>query len=510
MSATQQASGAPGAQVQELDGKDSLLDSLFAQVNMEKPSETVNLKVFKEGDQLANQSKNEMMAAALSVFVDTVAALDTPLDRLDKHFIDAMVASIDQKISQQLDAVMHHPTFQKMESSWRGLKFMVDRIDFRKNVKVEILDVDKDELAESFEDSPELIQSPLYKHIYTDAYDQPGATPYATIVSNFEFDSSAKDVNLLTNMSKVAASAHCPFLGSIGPKFFGKSSMEEWKKIPDLGAYMETSDYIKWNAFRATDDSRYVGLTMPRFMARLPYGDDNPVKAFNYQENVKGSDHDKYLWANATFAMATNMAKAFMADGWSVQIRGPEAGGKVEDLPVHLYDVGKGKQLKTPTEVPISETLEFQCANLGFIPLSHYQNRDFACFFSANSAQKAKIYDDEFATANSRINSRLPYIFLASRISHYLKVMQRENIGSTKSRVVIEEELNRWLKSLVTEMSNPSPAVIARYPLKGAQVTVSEVGDNPGFYRVETMIMPHFQIEGMDINLSLVGKMPAK
>jgi type VI secretion system protein ImpC len=285
--------------------------------------------------------------------------------------------------------------------------------------------------------------------------------------------------------------------------------MEDWKKIPDLAAYMETSDYIKWNAFRATEDSRYVGLTMPRFMARVPYGVDNPTKAFNYTENVKGEDHDRYLWANAAFAMGANLTRAFASDGWSVQIRGPEAGGKVENLPVHLYDAGKGKIMKTPTETPISETLEFQCSNLGFIPFSHYQNKDFGCFFSANSTQKPKIYDEEAATANSRINARLPYINLASRIAHYLKVLQRENIGSTKDANAIEAELNKWLKGLVTEMTNPSPEIIAKYPLKGAQVTVSEVGDNPGFYRVETMILPHFQIEGMDINLSLVGKMPS-
>jgi type VI secretion system protein ImpC len=243
-------------------------------------------------------------------------------------------------------------------------------------------------------------------------------------------------------------------------------------------------------------------------MARLPYGDDNPVKSFNYNEDVKGENHDRYCWANASFAFAANMSKAFAEDGWCVQIRGPEAGGKVDDLPVHLYDVGRGKQMKTPTEVPISETLEFQCANLGFIPLSHYQNRDYACFFSANSTQKPKLYDDDAANANSRINSRLPYIFLASRISHYTKVMQRENIGSTKDRVAIEKELNRWLKGLVTEMDNPSEKVIAKHPLRAAEVKVRDIEGNPGFFRVETMIMPHFQIEGMDINLSLVGKIP--
>ena len=316
---------------------------------------------------------------------------------------------------------------------------------------------------------------------------------------------------LLGNVSKVAASAHAPFLGAVGPQFFGKESMEDWKKIPDLSAYMELADFTKWNALRDTEDSRYLGLTFPRYLLRLPYGPDTvPVKTFNYQEEVSGADHDRYLWGNSSFAFASNMVRAFQRDGWSVQIRGPQSGGKVDDLPVHLYDVGKGKQAKIPTEVPISETLEFEAANLGFMPLSHYQGRDFAAFFSANSTQRPKLYDDDAATANSRINARLPYIFLASRIAHYLKVLQRENIGATKDAAKIEGELNRWLKGLVTEMENPSQAQVAKYPLKAAEVKVVELDDNPGFFRVQTAIKPHFQIEGMDISLSLVGKMPKK
>jgi len=232
------------------------------------------------------------------------------------------------------------------------------------------------------------------------------------------------------------------------------------------------------------------------------------VKDFNYEENVKGPDHDKYLWGNASFAFTSNMVRSFMRDGWCVQIRGPEAGGKVENLPVHNYDVGKGKQMKIPTEVPISETLEFECSKLGFMPISHYQGKDFAVFFSANSAQEPQLYDDNNATANSRINARLPYIFLASRISHYLKVIQRENIGATKDAAKIEKELNDWLQLLVTELDDPRPEQVAKYPLRGAKVKVKALDDNPGFFRVETAIMPHFQIEGMDISLSLVGKMP--
>ena len=498
-----------GAAAVEAEG--SLLDSILSKVDVQAPTGDVDINAFSDADAIGAQDRGAMMSAALRVFVDAVTKSGDPVAKIDKHLVDGLVADIDATISRQLDAILHHAEVQKLESAWRGLKFLVDRTDFRKNVKIELLNVSKDTLRESFEDSPELIQSALYRHVYSNAYDQPGADPYSAIVSNYEFDASPQDVALLGNVSKVAASAHAPFLGAVGPQFFGKEDMEEWKKIPDLSAYMELADFTKWNSLRDTEDSRYLGLTFPRFLLRLPYGQDTvPVKSFNYTESVSGADHDRYLWGNASFAFASNMVRAFQRDGWSVQIRGPQSGGKVDDLPVHLYDVGKGKQAKIPTEVPISETLEFEAANLGFMPLSHYQGRDFAAFFSANSTQRPKLYDDDAATANSRINARLPYIFLASRIAHYLKVLQRENIGATKDAGAIEQELNAWLKGLVTEMENPSQEQVAKYPLRAAEVKVVELDDNPGFFRVQTAIKPHFQIEGMDISLSLVGKMPKK
>lgn len=485
----------------------SLLDSILSRVDVTSPKGHISVDDFKDADAIADKDRGAMMSAALRVFMDAIA--DQPLDKLDKHLLDSLIGGLDERLSRQLDAILHNQDFKALESAWRGLHFLVGRTDFRKNVRIEMLNASKDALRESFEDAPELIQSALYKHVYTNAYDQPGADPYSAIVSGYEFDSSPQDVALLQSVSKVAASAHCPFLGAVGPRFFGKNSMEEWRKIPDLAAYMETADYIKWNSFRETEDARYLGLVFPRFLLRVPYGPDTaPVKSFNYKESVTGDDHDKYLWGNASFAFASNMVRAFQRDGWSVQIRGPQAGGKVDDLPVHVYDVGKGNQTKIPTEVPISETLEFECSNLGFMPLSHYQGRDFACFFSANSTQRPKLYDDEAATANSRINARLPYIFLASRIAHYLKVLQRENIGATKDKKAIQDELNSWIKGLVTEMNNPTQDQIAKYPLRMGEVTVEDVEDNPGFFRVRTMIMPHFQIEGMDISLSLIGKLP--
>ncbi|MEM9665913.1 MAG: type VI secretion system contractile sheath large subunit [Bacteroidota bacterium] len=492
-----------------VETKDSLLDSIFSKVDATAPDEAVRIGEFDDANANSEKPRGAMVAAALRVFVDAVGEMSGPVEKVDKVLLDSLVAQIDQKISGQLDEILHHSTFQELESSWRGMKFLVDRTDFRKNIKIEMFNASKGALLESFEDAPELIQSAMYKHIYTNAYDQPGADPYSVMIGNYDFTAKPQDISLLQEISKVASSAHCPFIGAVGSDFFGKDTFEDWKKIPDLDAYMDTAEYMKWNSFRESEDSRYIGLTFPRFSLRLPYGEDTvPTKNFNYSENVTGADHEKYLWGNAAFAFATNMNQAFASDGWSVQIRGPQSGGKVTDLPVHLYDVGKGTEAKIPTEVPIGETLEFTASNLGFIPLSIYEGKDYAVFFSANSTQRPKIYDDAAATANSRVNSRLPYIMLASRISHYLKVLQRENIGTTKDAKTIQDELNKWLGGYVTKMPNPSEDVIAKYPLRDAAVEVSEIESNPGFFAVQMTFMPHFQVEGMDISLSLVGKMP--
>jgi type VI secretion system protein ImpC len=485
------------------------LEYIYQTMNLSIPTKAIDISEYKNTEVLADSNANERISAALAVFVDGVVASSQTVDKIDKAMLDHHISEIDRKLSLQLDEIMHHQNFQKMEVAWRSLKFLVERTDFKKNVKIDMLDVSKEELAEDFEDAPETIQSGLYKHVYTSEYDTPGGEPFGTIISNYQFDSGPSDVTLLQNVSKVSAACHCPFLGTASPKFFGKDTIQDLTKIEDLHNYMERSEFLKWNSFRQTEDSRYVGLMLPRFMLRLPYGPDTqPVKEFNYTENVKGVDHDKYLWGNSTFAFAANMHRSYVENGWCVQIRGPEAGGKVEDLPVHIYDVGKGKQMKIPTEILIPETREFEFAQEGFIPLSFYKNRNYACFFSANSTQKPAEYDDPLVTANMRINSRLPYIFLVSRIAHYLKVIQRENIGSTKSKVVLQNELNSWIKGLVTEMNDPGPDLISTHPLKAAEVSVSEIEDNPGFFRVSLSVMPHFQIEGIDINLSLVSQMP--
>ncbi|CAE6854413.1 hypothetical protein R75461_07635 [Paraburkholderia nemoris] len=487
----------------------SVYESLCSKINLKPVSAARPLEAFQDNDLLSESSADERLARAMSVFMNLVVDASKPVDRLDKSLLDFHIGRLDEQISRQLDAVMHTPEFQALEGCWRGAKFNIDHTDFRRNVRIELLDLSKEALMQDFEDSPEIIQSGLYRHTYIDEYDTPGGQPISALISNYEFTNSPQDIALLRNISKVAAAAHMPFIGSVGPKFFGKETMEEVAAIQDIANYFDRAEFIKWKSFRDTDDARYVGLTMPRVLGRLPYGPDTtPVRGFNYQEDVKGPDHDRYLWVNASFAFAANMVRSFMDNGWCVQIRGPQAGGKVEDLPLHLYDLGTGYQPKIPTEVLIPETREFEFSNLGFIPLSFYKNHDFACFFSANSAQKPVLYETKEATANSRINARLPYIFLLSRIAHYLKLIQRENIGTTKDRRLLELELNTWIKGLVTEMKDPGDELQSSHPLREARVIVEDIEDNPGFFRIKLFVVPHFQIEGMDIGLSLVSQMP--
>ncbi|WP_228728667.1 type VI secretion system contractile sheath large subunit [Klebsiella aerogenes] len=483
--------------------------SLFDKINLDPVTSIGELDGFEDNTVMAETSANARVTAAVQVFMQCLQKSGQKVEKLDKQLIDAQIAELDFQISRQLDVILHHEEFQAVESIWRGLKSLVDKTDFRQNVRLELLDVSKADLRQDFEDSPEIIQSGLYKHTYNDEYDSPGGEPVAAVISAYEFDASAQDVALMRSISKVSAAAHMPFIGSAGPKFFFKDNMEQVAAIKDIGNYFDRAEYIKWQSFRQTDDSRYLGLVMPRVLGRLPYGPDTvPVRSFNYIEEVKGPDHDKYLWTNASFAFAANMVKSFINNGWCVQIRGPQAGGAVQDLPIHLYDLGTGNQVKIPSEIMIPETREFEFANLGFIPLSYYKNHDFACFFSANSTQKPALYDTADATANSRINARLPYIFLLSRIAHYMKLIQRENIGTTKDRRLLELELNTWVKSLVTEMKEAGDELQASHPLREAKVVVEDIEDNPGFFRVKLYAVPHFQVEGMDINLSLVSQMP--
>ncbi len=434
------------------------------------------------------------------------AVLVHPVDSLR---LDHDLATIDRLLGRQTDSILHHPAFQTLESAWRGLQFLVDRTDFRRNVLIEMLDVSKETLRQDFDDAPDLTQCGLFQHTYVQEYDTPGAYPVAAIIANYEFDAGAPDIALLRNLSKVAAAAHMPIIGADSPAFFGRNAMEEVSGIRDLPGYFERAAYLKWKAFRDTDDARYVGLTLPRFLARLPYGPDtNPVHAFNYTEDVRSDGRDAFLWTNASFAFAVNLVRSFVRNGWCLQIRGPQAGGVIRDLPAHLYDLDTGRLGKIATEALIPETREHEFAELGLIALSYTSNHDYACFYSAHSTQKPADIEERDAAANSRINARLPYIFLVSRLAHYLKLIQRENIGTTKDRRILELELNNWIRTLVTVMTTPGEDLQAAHPLRDARVEVEEIEDNPGFFRIKLFIVPHFQIEGMDVSLALMSQMP--
>ena len=433
------------------------------------------------------------------------------VDKVSNAVIDEFIAEIDQKLSSQLDAILHHPQVQKMEAAWRSLKYLVDRTDFRENIKTEMMNASKEDLLADFEDSPEVPKSGLYKTFYTAEYGQFGGKPYSNIIANYDFGPGPQDIKLLQYVAAVAAMSHAPFVAAAGPQFFGVESFSELPNLKDLHAIFEGPQYTKWQSFRESEDARYVALTTPRFLLRLPYGrDTQPVKAFNYEERVSAS-HDNYLWGNTAFAFATRLTDSFAKYRWCTNIIGPMGGGTVEDLPLHQFEAMGAIQTKIPTEVLISERREFELAEEGFMALTMRKGSDNACFFSANSTQKPKSFgisqEGKEAELNYKLGTQLPYMFVANRLAHYLKVIQRENIGSWKERSDLERELNQWIRQYVADQDNAPAAVRSRRPLRQAQITVENVEGEPGWYRVGMKVRPHFKYMGAFFTLSLVGKL---
>jgi type VI secretion system protein ImpC len=431
-------------------------------------------------------------------------------EKVDRALADVFIAEIDGKISKQLDEILHHKDFQKLESAWRGLKFAVDRTDYRENVRTELLNCSKEDLITDFEDASETVKTGLYRIAYTAEYGQFGGKPYGAIISNYEMGPGAQDVALLTKCAAVASMAHAPFFASAGPQFFGEQSITALPNLKDLKSLFEGPQYAKWNSFRESEDARYVGLLMPRFLLRLPYGEDNPVRAINYQEQVVG-EHDAYLWGNATFAFATRLSDSFAKYRWCPNIIGPQSGGAVEDLPLHQYQAMGEIQTKIPTEVMISERREFELSEEGFIALTYRKDSDNAAFFSANSVQKPKYFgqSEEGRTAelNYRLGTQFPYMFLVTRLAHYIKVLQREQLGSWKEKEDLNRELNQWLSQYVVNMDQVDSATRSRRPFRSAEITVDDVDGNPGWYKVGVQVRPHFKYMGADFTLSLVGKL---
>jgi len=452
-----------------------------------------------------------MTKRGLQAFIEELVKTGQTDARVTQQLVDDMIANLDLKLSAQVNEILHHQDYQKMEAAWRSLKFLVDKTDFRENIKVEMLNISKQDLLDDFEDAPEIPKSGLYKTVYTREYGQFGGQPYGMMVGNYEFGPSAPDVKLLQNLASVATMAHAPFVGAAGAQFFGLESFTGLPNLKDLKAIFEMPQYIKWQSFRESEDARSIGLVLPHFLLRLPYGPDTkPVKSFNYKEDVAGGDQS-FLWGNAAFAFASRITDSFAKYRWCANIIGPQGGGAVEDLPIYQYEAMGELQTKIPTEVLISERREFELAEEGFIALTMRKGSDNAAFFSANSVQKAKRFantaEGKAAETNYKLGTQLPYLFVINRLAHYLKVIQRENIGTWKERTDLEKELNNWIRQYVADQENPSPGVRSRRPLRKAQITVSDVEGDPGWYRVNMMVQPHFKYMGASFTLSLVGKL---
>lgn len=474
--------------------EDSILDRIIAETRLNPEDEAYGIA--KRG---------------VSAFIEELLKPQNDKQPVKKALVDRMIAEIDSKLSQQMDEILHHSHFQALESSWRGLKLLVDRTDFRENTRIELINASKQDLLEDFEDSPDIVQSGLYKHVYTAEYGQFGGKPVGALISNYYFGPSAPDIKTLQYVATVASMSHAPFIASAGPQFFGLESFNGLPDIKDLQDHFEGPQFAKWQSFRERDDARYVGLTLPRFLLRTPYDPlENPVKSFVYKENVSAS-HEDYLWGNTAFTFATRLTESFAKYRWCPNIIGPQNGGAVDDLPLHHFESMGEIETKIPTEVLVSDRREYELAEQGFIALTMRKGSDNAAFFSASSTQKAKFFgnseEGKNAELNFRLGTQLPYLFIVNRLAHYLKVLQREQIGAWKERTDLELELNKWIRQYVADQDNPNPEVRGRRPLRAAQVKVVDVEGEPGWYRVSLSVRPHFKYMGADFTLSLVGKL---
>jgi type VI secretion system protein ImpC len=473
-----------------------------------KDQVSVLQELFEEGNVGADQQG--ITQEGLSAFLENLISEGNTGEKISAKLIDAMLANIDEKVSTQVDTVLHSPEFQKLEATWRGLDFLIHRTDFSKNIEINLLHATKDEMASDFEDAPNLMQSGLYKHVYTAEYGQYGGRPYGAIIGDYSFGPGSRDVGILKNMGALGDMAFAPFISAASTEFF---NIKDWTALPDLkdlSSIFEMPQYGAWNDFRSTPDSRNVALTVPRFLLRVPYGDESkPVKSFSYTETV--SEDNDFLWGNAAFAFASRMTGSFADHGWCANVIGPQGGGKVDALPLYTYQALGQIETKIPTDILISERREFELAEQGFMSLTVRKNGDDAVFFSANSAQKAKVFPDtpegKAAELNFRLGTELPYMFVVTRLAHYLKVIQYENIGSWKSAQDIQTELNDWIKQYVVDMSDPGPGVRSEKPLRAAKIDVEDVPGDAGWYKCTLTISPHFKYMGADITLSLVGKL---
>jgi len=429
--------------------------------------------------------------------------------------IEAMIAAIDTKLSEQVNAVLHHADFQKLESAWRGLHYLVNNTETDEMLKIRVMNISKAELGKTLKShkGTKWDQSPLFKKVYEEEFGQFGGSPYGCLIGDYYFDQSPPDVELLGEMAKVSAAALSPFIAAVSPTVMQMDSWQELANPRDLTKIFGTPEYAAWRSLRESEDARYLGLAMPRFLSRLPYGaKTSPVEEFNFEEETAGGDHSKYTWSNAAYAMAVNINRSFKLYGWCSRIRGVESGGAVEGLPTHTFpsDDG-GVDMKCPTEIAISDRREAELAKNGFMPLIHKKNSDFAAFIGAQSLQKPAEYDDPDATSNANLAARMQYLFACNRFGHYLKCIVRDKVGSFKERADMEKWLNNWIRNYVDgDPANSSEATKAQKPLAAAEVTVEEVPGNPGYYTSKFFLRPHYQLEGLTVSLRLVSKLPSQ
>ena len=489
MSEAEKAKQAAAAQTQEV----SLLDQIVEQGRFGKES-------------AARERGKGMIMEFVSQFLEGEMTLSRDADAT----INSRIAQIDHLISIQLNEVMHHAAFQKLESTWRGLKYMMDQSETSAMLKIKVLNCSKKDLLRDLQRAPEFDQSALFKKVYEEEFGVFGGHPFGALVGDYEFSKHPEDIELLEKVSQVAAGAHAPFLTGADPALLNLESFANLGDPRDLGKVFDSTEYAKWKSFRSSEDSRYVGLALPRILMRLPYGrDTKPIEEFSYEESVDGTEHNKYLWGNAAWALGARLTQAFAKYGWCAAIRGVEGGGLVEGLPAHTFRTDDGDvALKCPTEIAITDRREKELADQGLIPLVHCKGTDYAAFFSVQSCNKPKVYDKDAANANARLSSQLPYILAVSRFAHYLKAMMRDKIGSFMSRSQCEDFLNKWIMQYVTLDDNAGPQTKAQYPLREAKVEVQEVPGKPGAYRAIAFLRPHFQLDELSVSLRLVAELP--
>ena len=462
--------------------------------------------------------KSEEAKGAVEQAVRTLAEQALAQTQLIGHdvvkSIEAIIAELDRKLSEQVNLILHHPDFQKLEGSWRGLHHLINHTETDEMLKIRFMNISKNDLGKTLKryKGTSWDQSPLFKKIYEAEYGQFGGEPFGCMVGDYAFDHSPPDVELLGEMSKISAAAHMPFIAGASPTVMQMDSWQELANPRDLTKIFTTPEYASWRSLRESEDARYLGLAMPRFLARIPYGaKTSPVEEFDFEEDTGMADHSKYTWANAAYAMAVNINQSFKLYGWCSRIRGVESGGAVEGLPVHTFPTDDGGvDMKCPTDIAISDRREAELAKNGFMPLLHRKNSDFAAFIGAQSLQKPFEYDDPDATANANLSARLPYLFACCRFAHYLKCIVRDKIGSFKERADMQIWLQKWIMNYVDgDPAHSSESTKARKPLAAAEVVVEEVEGNPGYYTSKFFLRPHYQLEGLTVSLRLVSKLPS-